>query len=176
MKKLFAIVAILSATFIANAQITLEHTLTDLQDGISLYNFGSNVEVFPIVEPFYPIVIREDYLILTALANDGNAEYDPTVFTNVYNLNDYSLEFSVNVEQTFGRNTYDGPYLIAQNVFTTDSKFIYICRAVTEIVTEGFLVVPRKGYIKVISQDGNILTSILYTCYNNDDRANLFAI
>lgn len=169
MKKLFAIVAILSATFIANAQITLEHTLTDLQDGISLYNFGSNVEVFPIVEPFYPIVIGEDYLILTALANDGNAEYDPTVFTNVDNLNDYSLEFSVNVEQTFGRNTYDGPYLIAQNVFTTDSKFIYICRTVTEV---GYYGDPRKGEIKVISQDGNILASMPYTCNIKEHGSN----
>jgi hypothetical protein len=161
MKKLFISVAFLFATLLSHAQITLEHTLTDLQDGISLYNFGSNVEVFPIVEPFYPIVIGEDYLILTELANDGNAEYDPTVFTNVYNLNDYLLEFSVNVEQTFGRNTYDGPYLIAQNVFTTDSKFIYICRTVTEV---GYYGDPRKGEIKVISQDGNILASMPYTC------------
>lgn len=163
MKKLFISVAILSATLLSHAQITLEHTLTDLQDGISSYNFGSNVKVFPVVESFYPFVIGGDYLILTEFADDGNAQYDPTVFTNVYNLNDYSLEFSVNVEQTFGRNTYKGPYFIAKNIFTTDSKFAYICRTVTEV---GYYGDPRKGEIKVISQDGNILASIPYTCKN----------
>lgn len=151
MKKLFISVAILSATLLSHAQITLEKTLTDLEDYISSYNFGRNVEVFPLVKDFYPVVIGGDYLILTEFADDGNAQYDPTVFTNVYNLNDYSLEFSVNIEQTFGRNTYEGPYFITKNIFTTNSKFTYICRD------------PRKGEIKVISEDGNILTSIPHT-------------
>ena len=161
MKKLFISVAFLLATLLSHAQITLEHTLTDLKDIISPSNFGSNVKVFPLDVSYYPIVIGGNYLILTDFADDGNAQYDPTVFTNVYNLNDYSLEFSVNVEQTFGRNTYRGPYVIAKNIFTTDSKFIYICRTVTEV---GYYGDPRKGEIKVISQDGNILASMPYTC------------
>ena len=151
MKKLFISVAFLFATLLSHAQITLEHTLTDLQDGISSYNFGRNVKVFPLVEEFYPFVIGGDYLILTEFADDGNAQYDPTVFTNVYNLNDYSLEFSVNVEQTFGRNTYRGPYFIAKNIFTTDSKFAYVC------------VDKNQKEIKIISQEGNIIKSIPYT-------------
>ena len=169
MKKLFALVALLFATLLSHAQITLEHTLTDLKDIISPSNFGSNVKVFPLDVSYYPIVIGGNYLILTDFADDGNAQYDPTVFTNVYNLNDYSLEFSVNVEQTFGRNTYYGPYLIAQNVFTTDSKFIYICRTVTEV---GYYGDPRKGEIKVISQDGNILASMPYTCNIKEHGSN----
>ena len=175
MKKLFISVAFLFATLLSHAQITLEHTLTDLQDGISSYNFGRNVKVFPLVEEFYPFVIGGDYLILTEFADDGNAQYDPTVFTNVYNLNDYSLEFSVNVEQTFGRNTYGGPYFIAQNIFTNDSKFVYICTKVTEVGDYGD---PRRGEIKVISQDGNILTSIPYTCnnYSSDDQSFFYLV
>ena len=169
MKKLFALVALLFATLLSHAQITLEHTLTDLEDIIISSNFGSNVKVFPLDVSSYPIVIGGNYLILTEFADDGNAQYDPTVFTNVYNLNDYSLEFSVNVEQTFGRNTYYGPYLIAQNVFTTDSKFIYICRTVTEV---GYYGDPRKGEIKVISQDGNILASMPYTCNIKEHGSN----
>ena len=160
MKKLFISVATLFATLLSHAQITLEHTLTDLQDIISSSNFGSNVKVSPLAESFYPRVIGGDYLILTERADDGTAEYDPTFFIHVYNLNDYSLEFSVNVEQTFGRGTY-GPYFISKNIFTTDSKFAYICRTVTEV---GYYGDPRKGEIKVISQDGNILASMPYTC------------
>ena len=169
MKKLFALVALLFATLLSHAQITLEHTLTDLKDIISPSNFGSNVKVFPLGVSYYPIVIGGNYLILTDFADDGNAQYDPTVFTNVYNLNDYSLEFSVNVEQTFGRNTYSGPYVIAKNIFTTDSKFIYICRTVTEV---GYYGDPRKGEIKVISQDGNILASMPYTCNIKEHGSN----
>lgn len=161
MKKLFALVALLFATLLSHAQITLEHTLTDLADKIISSNFGSNVKVFPLGGSYYPIVIGGNYLILTEFADDGNAQYDPTIFTNVYNLNDYSLEFSVNIEQTFGRNTYIGPYVIAKNIFTTDSKFAYICRTVTEV---GYNGLPRKGEFKVISQDGNILASMPYTC------------
>ena len=161
MKKLFALVALLFATLLSHAQITLEHTLTNLEDIISSSNFGSNVKVFPLDVSYCPIVIGGNYLILTEFADDGNAQYDPTVFIHLYNLNDYSLEFSVNVEQTFGRNTYRGPYFISKNIFTTDSKFAYICRTVTEV---GYYGDPRKGEIKVISQDGNILASMPYTC------------
>ena len=162
MKKLFALVAFLFATLLSHAQITLEHTLTDLQDGIYSCYFGSNVKVSPLAES-YPRVIGGDYLIQPEYADDATAEYDPTFFINVYNLNDYSLEFSVNVEQTFGRGTY-GPYFISKNIFTTDSKFAYICSTVTEV---GYYGDPRKGEIKVISQDGNILTSMPYTCKND---------
>ena len=96
MKKLFALVAFLFATLLSHAQITLEHTLTDLQDGISSYNFGRNVKVFPLVEEFYPFVIGGDYLILTEFADDGNAQYDPTVFTNVYNLCSFGISVQIN--------------------------------------------------------------------------------
>ena len=168
MKKLFALVALLFATLLSHAQITLEHTLTDLEDKIISSNFGSNVKVFPLDVSSYPIVIGGNYLILTEFADDGNAQYDPTVFIHVYNLNDYSLEFSVNVEQTFGRNTYKGPYFIAKNIFTTDSKFAYICRTVTEV---GYYGDPRKGEFKVISQDGNILASMPYTYKGGSDHS-----
>ena len=162
MKKLFALVALLFATLLSHAQITLEHTLTNLEDIISSSHFGSNVKVFPLNVSSYPIVIGGNFLILTEFADDGNAQYDPTVFIHLYNLNDYSLEFSVNVEQTFGRYTYMGPYYITKNIFTNDSKFTYICIT----VTEGKYGEPRKGEIKVISQDGNILISMPYTCKN----------
>ena len=148
MKKLFISVAILSATLLSNAQIVLEKTLT-VDDEIREYNFGSKVEVYPLDRD--PIVVGGDYIILTERADDGNAQYDPTHFINVYNLNDYSLEFSVNVEQTFGRNTYRGPYFIAKNIFTTDSKFAYVC------------VDKNQKEIKIISQEGNIIKSIPYT-------------
>ena len=161
MKKLFISVAFLFATLLSHAQITLENTLTDLKDKIRSFNFGSNVKVFPLDVSYYPIVIGGNYLILTEFADDGNAQYDPTVFTNLYNLNDYSLEFSVNVEQTFGRNTYKGPYFIAKNIFTTDSKFAYICLD------------ESQKEIKVISQDGNILTSIPYTGYNSNNTSSV---
>ena len=148
MKKLFALVALLFATLLSHAQITLEKTLT-VDDEIREYNFGSKVEVYPLDRD--PIVVGGDYLFLTERADDGNAQYDPTHFINVYNLNDYSLEFSVNVEQTFGRNTYRGPYFIAKNIFTTDSKFAYVC------------VDKNQKEIKIISQEGNIIKSIPYT-------------
>ena len=175
MKKLLVLVVIIFATLLSNAQIVLEQTLTNLEDGIRMYNFGSNVEVYAISANHYPIVIGGDYLILDERADDGNAQYDPTFFINVYNLNDYSLEFSVNVEQTFGRNTYGGPYFIAQNIFTNDSKFVYICTKVTEVGDYGD---PRRGEIKVISQDGNILTSIPYTCnnYSSDDQSFFYLV
>ena len=153
MKKLFALVAFLFATLLSHAQITLEHTLTDLQDGIYSCYFGSNVKVSPLAES-YPRVIGGDYLIQPEYADDATAEYDPTFFINVYNLNDYSLEFSVNVEQTFGRGTY-GPYFISKNIFTTDSKFAYIC-----VEEDDY---GKNGEFKIISQDGNIITSIPYT-------------
>ena len=167
MKKLFALVAFLFATLLSHAQITLEHTLTDVMS-IDSWNFGSNVEIIPI-EGGYSSVIGENYLLLQEFADDANADYDATIITKLYDLNDFSLEFSVNVEQTFGRNTYYGPYLIAQNIFTTDSKFIYICRTVTEV---GYYGDPRKGEIKVISQDGNILASMPYTCNIKESGSN----
>ena len=137
-----------SLPLLSHAQITLEKTLT-VDDDIREYNFGSKVEVYPLDRD--PIVVGRDYLVLFERADDGNAQYDPTVFINVYNLNDYSLEFSVNVEQTFGRNTYRGPYFIAKNIFTTDSKFAYVC------------VDENQKEIKIISQEGNIIKSIPYT-------------
>ena len=149
MKKLFISVAILSATLLSHAQIVLEKTLI-VDDEIREYNFGSKVEVYSL-DRGAPFVVGGDYLILSERADDGNAQYDPTYFINVYNLNDYSLEFSVNVEQTFGRNTYWGPYLIAKNIFTTDSKFAYVC------------VDENQKEIKIISQEGNIIKSIPYT-------------
>ena len=167
MKKLLVLVVIIFATLLSNAQIVLEQTLTNLEDAIRMYNFGSNVKVLTVNVS----AIGGNFLILTEDADDATAEYDPTFFINVYNLNDYSLEFSVNVEQTFGRGTY-GPYFISKNIFTTDSKFAYICRTVTEV--GGWLGTPRKGEIKVISQDGNILTSMPYTCKNYDSNAESF--
>ena len=154
MKKLFALVALLFATLLSHAQITLERTLTNIEE-IRLTNFGSKVEFFPLTDSYDNLITIGEYLILTERADDGNAQYDPTVFVQLYNLHDFSLEFSVNVEQTFGRNTYRGPYFISKNIFTTDSKFAYIC-----VEEDDY---GKNGEFKIISQDGNIITSIPYT-------------
>lgn len=160
MKKLFALVAILSATLLSHAQITLEHTLTNMMS-IDSWNFGSNVEVIPI-ERGYSSVIGENYLLLQELADDANADYDATIITKLYDLNDFSLEFSVNVEQMFRRGRTYGPYCISKNIFTTDSKFAYICNIVTDRGGSG-VGEPEKGEIKIISQEGNVIKSIPYS-------------
>ncbi len=154
MKKLFALVAILSATLLSHAQITLERTLTNIED-IRLTNFGSKVEVYPLTDSYDNLIAIGEYLILTERADDGNAQYDPTVFVQLYNLHDFSLVFSVNIEQLFGRRTYHGPFFISKNIFTTDSKFAYIC-----VEEDDY---GKNGEFKIISQDGNIITSIPYT-------------
>ena len=154
MKKLFALVAILSATLLSHAQITLERTLTNIED-IRLSNFGSKVEVYPLTDSYDNLIAIGEYLILTERADDGNAQYDPTVFVQLYNLHDFSLVFSVNIEQLFGRRTYHGPFFISKNIFTTDSKFAYIC-----VEEDDY---GKNGEFKIISQDGNIITSIPYT-------------
>ena len=164
MKKLFALVAILSATLLSHAQITLERTLTNLGTEIRLTHFGSKVEVYPIENRNETPIAVGEYLVLIEYTDDGNE----TEITQLYDLHDFSLEFSVNVEQMFGRRT-EGPYFISKNIFTTDSKFAYICRTVTEV---GYYGDPRKGEIKVISQDGNILASMPYTCNIKEHGSN----
>ena len=147
MKKLFILVAFLFATLLSHAQITLERTLSNLGTEIRLTHFGSKVEVYPIVDRYETPIAVGEYLVLIENTDDGNE----TKITQLYDLHDFSLEFSVNVEQMFGRGT--GPYFISKNIFTTDSKFAYIC-----CVEQG-----KNGEIKIMSQDGNIITSIPYT-------------
>lgn len=167
MKKSFALVAFLFATLLSHAQITLEHTLTDVMS-IDSWNFGSNVEIIPI-EGGYSSVIGENYLLLQEFADDANADYDATIITKLYDLNDFSLEFSVNVEQMFRRGRTYGPYCISKNIFTTDSKFAYICNIVTD--WGGSEVGnPEKGEIKIISQEGNVIKSIPYSRDNGGSR------
>ena len=171
MKKSFALVAFLFATLLSHAQITLEHTLTDVMS-IDSWNFGSNVEVIPI-EGGYSSVIGENYLLLQEFADDANADYDATIITKLYNLNDFSLEFSVNVEQMFRRGRTCGPYCISKNIFTTDSKFAYICNIVTDW---GGSVVgnPEKGEIKIISQEGNVIKSIPYSREDSGGKSRIY--
>lgn len=146
MKKLFISVAFLFATLLSNAQIVLEQTLTNVRE-IYPYSFGCNVKVFAdeIYKGKIPVAIG-DYLILKEVDHNETSTY------YLYNLNNYSLDFFVNIQQTLGEDTdYRGPYLISRNIFTTDSKFAYIC-------TDRY-----ETEIKIISQDGNIIKSIPFT-------------
>ena len=151
MKKLFILVAFLFATLLSHAQITLERTLTNLGTEIRLTHFGSKVEVYPIENRNETPIAVGEYLVLIEYTDDGNE----TEITQLYDLHDFSLEFSVNVEQMFGRRT-EGPYFISKNIFTTDSKFAYICCVEQDDY-------GKNGEIKIMSQDGNIITSIPYT-------------